>query len=107
MEIIQRCAERCIHMHARVGYPEGPQVADPRAPESQMYLEAHEHWWDIIWDSQATRGMEVSTLTPEYGPPPYLQILPYTAAPVANLWEICRWQAEREADRFSQRQDKG
>ncbi|NJR12824.1 sugar phosphate isomerase/epimerase [bacterium] len=31
-EIIQQAAEQCLHVHARVGYEEGPQVPDPRAP---------------------------------------------------------------------------
>lgn len=102
IDIIRLCAERCIHLHARVGYVEGPQVADPRAPENLPYLEAHERWWALVWDAQEARGMQVSTLTPEYGPPPYQQVLPHTQMPVANLWEICHWQAEREQAHFAQ-----
>ena len=30
---------------ARVGYENGPQVADPRAPEFAPQLAAHEAWW--------------------------------------------------------------
>ena len=29
--VIALCAERAWHVHARVGYPQGPQVSDPRA----------------------------------------------------------------------------
>ena len=101
LEIIQECAERCIHLHTRVGYEEGPQVPDPRAPEYQRHLEAHEHWWDIIWAAQARKGHMVSTLTAEYGPPDYLHTLPYTRAPVANLWDISKWQIQREVARFA------
>jgi sugar phosphate isomerase/epimerase len=36
------------HIHARVGYAQGPQVPDPRAPEYQDALVAHERWWDQI-----------------------------------------------------------
>jgi hypothetical protein len=36
------------HIHARVGYAQGPQVPDPRAPEYQAALVAHERWWDQI-----------------------------------------------------------
>jgi sugar phosphate isomerase/epimerase len=100
LDIIQLCAERCIHLHTRVGYEEGPQVPDPRAPEYQRHLEAHERWWQTIWESQYARGLRVSSLTPEYGPPDYLHTLPYSQTPVANLWEICDWQAQREAKRF-------
>ncbi|MCG8608379.1 sugar phosphate isomerase/epimerase, partial [bacterium] len=52
IEIIEKCAERTIHIHARVGYGEGPQVPDPRAPEYKTELEAHERWWDMIWIAQ-------------------------------------------------------
>lgn len=101
IEIIEKCAERTIHLHARVGYGEGPQVPDPRAPEYRKELEAHEHWWDMIWTAQNKRGVRESTLTPEFGPPPYLQTLPYTQSSAANLWDICNWQAKRQAERFA------
>ena len=42
----------CHHVHARVGYEEGPQVPDPRAPEWQAHLNIHERWWDAIWLAQ-------------------------------------------------------
>lgn len=102
-EAFRLAAERCLHIHARVGYEHGPQVPDPRAPEALHYLQAHERWWDQIWDSQARRGFATSTLTPEFGPPGYLHTLPYTQTPVANLWDICNWQAKRQAERFAAR----
>jgi hypothetical protein len=101
LEIIKQCAQRCAHLHTRVGYEQGPQVPDPRAPEYQRHLEAHERWWQIIWDAQAARGQKISTLTPEYGPPDYLHTLPYSNVPVANLWDICNWQAQRQATSFA------
>ena len=36
---------RTDHIHTRVGYPEGPQVSDPRAPEWDAALQAHLGWW--------------------------------------------------------------
>ena len=98
--IIQLSAQHCHHLHARVGYEEGPQVPDPRAPEWSRHLTAHENWWNQIWKSQKRRGMKSSTLTPEFGPPPYLHTLPYTQAPVAELPDVCDWMASRQADRF-------
>jgi sugar phosphate isomerase/epimerase len=93
--ILKLCANRCIHVHARVGYAEGPQVPDPSAPEYQAEVEAHERFWDAIWDSQKERGIEVSTLTPEFGPPGYLHTLPHTNVPVADLWKVCKYMADR------------
>jgi len=99
--IIRQCAARCRHLHARVGYEQGPQVPDPRAPEFARHLEAHERWWDLVWAAQRQRGVKVTTLTPEFGPPGYLHTLPYTQTPVAPLAEICHWQAARQRDRFA------
>ena len=100
LAIVEQAAQRCLHLHARVGYEQGPQVPDPRAPEYQRHVEAHERWWRLIWEAQAERGRAVSTLTPEYGPPGYLHTLPYTDVPVADLWAICDWQARRAAELF-------
>ncbi len=100
-EIIQLAAEHCHHLHARVGFEEGPQVSDPRAPEWAGHLAAHEAWWDMIWKEQAKQGMTTTTLTPEFGPAPYLHLLPYTQTPVADLADICDWMALREAERFN------
>ena len=98
--ILKLCAQRCIHIHARVGYPEGPQVPDPSAPEYSSDLTAHESWWDAIFASQRARGMQVSTVTPEFGPPGYLHTLPHTNVPVADLSKVCKWMAGRIAARF-------
>jgi hypothetical protein len=100
IEIIKLCADRCIHIHSRVGYEQGPQVPDPRAPEYARHLEAHEQWWDIIWQKQASKGFLISTLTPEFGPPGYHHTLPFTNVPVSNLWDICDWMQQRQLQRF-------
>lgn len=106
LSIIEQCAAHAVHIHARVGYEEGPQVPEPRAPEYANHLAAHERWWDLIWEAQAKRGRAVSTLTPEFGPPAYLHTLPYTNVPVADLWDICTWQGQRQAQRFAQRENQ-
>ncbi len=83
------------HIHGRVGYEEGPQVPDPSAPEYATQLAWHETQWKAIRDNQQASGETVLTFTPEYGPPAYLHTLPYTNVPVANLWDVCLWAANR------------
>ncbi len=100
-EIIRLCNERAIHIHARVGSPQTPQVSDPRAPEFAELLEVYEGWWSNQWALQKADGAKEVSLTPEFGPPPYQPILPYTRQPVANLEEICDWMADRLQERFS------
>jgi sugar phosphate isomerase/epimerase len=103
VDILQLCADRCLHIHARVGYEQGPQVPDPRAPEYQNQLEAHERWWNMIWDAQQKAGRSYSTMTPEFGPEPYMPMLPYTNKPVSSLEDICYWQMQRQKENFLKR----
>jgi hypothetical protein len=35
-------------------------------------------------------------MTPEFGPDGYLHLLPFTGAPVADLWELNQWMAAEE-----------
>jgi hypothetical protein len=99
-DLITQVARQTWHVHARVGFEHGPQVPDPRAPEWARQVAAHEEWWTRIWASQRERGLPVSTLTPEYGPPPYLWTWPYTRAPAADLADVCDAMAVRLRSRF-------
>jgi hypothetical protein len=94
-EILALCAGRAQHIHARVGYAQGPQVPHPAAPEFRCELDAHERWWRSICATQEEQGREFLTMTPEFGPDGYLQCAPFTRQPVANLDEVNRWMAER------------
>jgi len=97
---------RARHMHARVGYAQGPQVPDPRAPEFQTELAAHEAWWERIARSVAAREESV-TVTPEFGPDGYLHHSPFTNQPVADLAEINRWMAHRQRARLARASSSG
>jgi sugar phosphate isomerase/epimerase len=99
-EILALCARHAHHIHARVGYDQGPQVPHPAAPEFRPALEAHERWWSLIWQEQFSRGFGISTMTPEFGPDGYLQSEPFTGKPVGDLKEINTWMAKRERERF-------
>jgi len=99
-EIIQLVAKNCYHIHARVGYAEGPQVPDPTAPEYKLEVESHEKWWGMIIASQKERGLNYCYVEPEFGPPPYMHTLPHTNQPVADLWNINTWMGKRIAENF-------
>ncbi len=99
-EILKLAAEHAHHIQLRVGYAQGPQVPDPRAPEYMYALEAHERWWERVWASMSERGFESVTMTPEFGPDGYLQAAPFTQVPVADLWEVNRWIGHRMLERF-------
>jgi sugar phosphate isomerase/epimerase len=100
---IRKVADHCVHLHARVGHAQGPQVNDPRAPEWAAELAAHERWWDLCWSAMAWRGVGEATLTPEFGPPSYQPTAPFTRRPLADLAEICDWMMRRQRERFAAR----
>lgn len=94
--------KHAIHIHGRVGYEQGPQVPDFRAPEYEYSLRLHEQWWDEICAEHARKGRPYLTFTPEFGPPSYMHTLPYTNQPVVDLWEICLAMGHRFQARFLQ-----
>ncbi|MDM5271953.1 TIM barrel protein [Sulfurovum sp. zt1-1] len=100
IETIEAIAPNVRHIHARVGYDQGPQVPHPAAPEYAYALKAHQQCWERFWEAQYGRGFEVSTMTPEFGPDGYLHTLPFTQAPVADLWEINCWMCTTEVEHF-------
>ena len=65
-------------------------------------VEAHLRWWRVVWESQKRRGFETVTMTPEFGPDGYLQCEPFTQKPVADLWELNVWTANRLRQEFAQ-----
>ncbi len=94
-------AGRVRHLHARVGYAQGPQVPHPAAPAFEAELAAHERWWDAVWSDRIAGGVLESTMTPEFGPDGYLQTRPFPGEPAADLDAVNRWMAGRQRDRFN------
>jgi hypothetical protein len=93
---VAACCGRAVHIHGRVGFPGGPQVGDPRAPENLEYVLAHERWWEQIVRARILAGALTVSFDPEFGPPPtYMPALPFSQKPLADLWEVCAWMAER------------
>lgn len=101
MATIERIAPRVRHIHARVGYDQGPQVPHPGAPEYKPALRSHQQCWERFWQSQHQRGFSVTTMTPEFGPDGYLHEMPFTRTPVADLWDLNRWMANEERQHFA------
>ncbi len=93
--------DRSDHIHARVGYEEGPQVPDPRAPEWKQNVEHHIRLWQKIADTHSTGGSNYLTITPEFGPPLYMHTLPFTAMPVADVWNINVYMKELLKNRIT------
>jgi sugar phosphate isomerase/epimerase len=87
-EAMQMAISRAVHIHARVGHIQSAQVSDPRAPEWQAEVNVHLQWGDAIVQNRLKQGVAMQTITPEFGPIPYMTALPYTRMPVASQWDI-------------------
>lgn len=87
-EIVDEAILRSKHIHARVGFEEGPQVPDPRAPEWNYALDFFLNWWDKIIASNTANRCKVIPLTTEFGPKPYMPCIPFSKQPVADQFEI-------------------
>jgi hypothetical protein len=94
LQYLDIAMKRTIHLHSRVGYAQGPQVPDPRAPEYSRELDAHMNWWLQIINLISQKGAPWLTIVPEFGPPNYMHTIPFTGEPVADLWDICLWMAD-------------
>jgi sugar phosphate isomerase/epimerase len=91
---------RTDHIHARVGFTQGSQVNDPRAPEWNEALGFHLEQWDKVVARKINLG-EVVTITPEFGAPPYLPLQPYTLKPLASQWEVNVFMMELLRSRYN------
>lgn len=76
------------HIHARVGFSEGPQVPNPAAPEWESVVKEHLIIWEKIIRNYPGN---VFTVTTEFGPPPYMPTIPFTNQPIADQWNANVW----------------
>ncbi len=85
---VEAAIQRADMIHARIGFDQGPQVNDPRAPEWEDAIQCFFKWWDRIVECHKAKGSEFLPITTEFGPPPYMPVFPHTKKPVSSLWEI-------------------
>ncbi|MDP4657380.1 MAG: sugar phosphate isomerase/epimerase [Algoriphagus sp.] len=95
--LLQEIFPSVDHIHARVGFAEGPQVPNPAAPEWKNEVKAHLDIWEKIIRSQKGK---VFTVTTEFGPPPYMATVPFTNQPLADQWEANVWIMNALKSRF-------
>jgi sugar phosphate isomerase/epimerase len=79
---------RAEHIHARVGFIEGPQIPDPRNPFWQQPVQFFLNIWEQILTHQKLMGAKVFTITPEFGPPPYMWTNADDNEPITSQWDI-------------------
>ncbi|MFD2598667.1 sugar phosphate isomerase/epimerase family protein [Sphingobacterium corticis] len=88
------------HIHARVGHTQGPQVLDPSAPENREALQHHLNWWDRWVSRLDADGVKIATITPEFGPYPYLPFKPFTKEPISDQYAVNLWMMNHLKKRY-------
>ncbi|WP_241156699.1 sugar phosphate isomerase/epimerase [Bacillus sp. FJAT-42376] len=99
-ERLKLAIQRTVHIHTRVGFSQGPQIPDPRAPEYKKELDLHAGWWRKIAEIHRQREARFLSFTPEYGPPGYMHTVPFTQEPLADLWDVCLWMGNFVEERL-------
>jgi hypothetical protein len=87
-ELLTRIYPNIQHIHARVGFEQSPQVNHPFAPEWKKHLDRYTTWWKAIIALQAQNGAAHLTITPEFGPFPYMPQAPFNQQPLSDQWEV-------------------
>ncbi len=85
--IIDRIIPHISHLHARIGHEQGPQVNHPQAPEWAKHWDYFFQWWKAIVANKRQSGAEYFSITPEFGPAPYMPAEPFTQKPLSSQWD--------------------
>lgn len=100
-EAMDLAISRTKHIHARIGHPQGSQVTDPALPQYATVLQAHLNIWDKWIDQQRKSGATYCTITPEFGPPPYLITTNTTIKAWEQQWNLNLWMKELLQRRYN------
>lgn len=98
-EAVDLAISRTDHIHARIGFAEGPQIPDPRDPAWNDALQFHLNCWDKIIKLKKEKEGSI-TITPEFGPYPYMMNLPFTKQALADQWDINEYMMNLLKDRY-------
>ena len=85
-DLLEKVILKSDHIHARVGFEEGPQVNDPSAPEWKSALNRHLDIWESVIQKKWNKK-QIATITTEFGPPNYMPTMPFTNKPLSDQWE--------------------
>jgi sugar phosphate isomerase/epimerase len=88
---VEMAIKHARHIHARIGHTQGPQVWEPLAPEYAEALEAHLKIWDKWIQTKLKEGATYCTITPEFGPPPYMVFANREGSPNQEQWRLNYW----------------
>ena len=85
-EVIEKIAPNIYHLHARIGTEQASQVNHPFAPEWKEHLDRYLIIWKQVLSHHSDK-IEFS-ITPEFGPFPYMPQSPFDQKPLSNQQQI-------------------
>lgn len=100
-EALAEAARHTRHIHARIGYTQGPQVNNPLAPEWEDTIARHFSIWDAVVFAQKNKGLAELAITTEFGPWPYLPVAPFTKQPFLSQWDANLWMLSALKNRYA------
>ena len=99
---VEKAIHHTQHIHARIGHTQGPQVWEPSSPEFSEALQAHLDIWDKWVQIKSEAGAESCTITPEFGPPPYMVFANREGSPQKEQWRLNYWMKSLLEERYQQ-----
>ncbi len=87
VSVLQKIIPHISYIHARVGYENSPQVYDPFAAEWKNHLDIFMQWWKKIICQKEKEGLKDFIICPEFGPVPYMPVMPITQQPMGDQWK--------------------
>ncbi|MEO9947452.1 TIM barrel protein [Paraglaciecola sp.] len=88
------------HIHARVGFEEGPQVTDPQDSLWESHVNNHVNLWQNVIDFAQKRQQSSFTITPEFGPFPYAHVQPQSHQPITDIWKANNFMKQHLQDKL-------
>jgi len=85
-DVIEKIAPNIHHLHARVGTEQASQVNHPFAPEWNSHLDRYINIWNRVFSHHSNKNE--FTITPEFGPFPYMPQSPFDQQPLSNQHQI-------------------
>ena len=98
---LDEAIKRTEHIHARVGFTEGPQISDPRNSYWEREVDFFLKIWARILERQQSIGTDIFTITTEFGPPPYMWVNMSDNAPISSQWDINIFMKDLLKEKFS------
>jgi hypothetical protein len=100
-DAVNMAIEKARHIHARIGHTQGPQVLDPALPQYAEALKQHLKIWDRWVSQRRASGAQSCTISPEFGPPPYLTQSGYNGPAYAEQWRLNLWMKDLLHKRYN------